>query len=182
MVSKDSNSDNCAASANALKQARQAEKPARERQELMRQLQASLSRSHRALLAQDLTGIGRGTREQVILSRNLGEEIQQMRARSDAARPASNRLTSNRLASNCAVSFAGYPPELVEELRRSERAVLQALQLQLALLGRAQHKLRVLANMLADPAIDYGPLLARRDGVPLAAAYRRGGSEPDRQV
>jgi hypothetical protein len=183
MISEDSNSDNdnSDASANALEQARQAETPARERLRLMRQLQASLSCSHRALLTQDLTGIEQATQEQLVLSRNLEAEIQQMRTGPAAARLARNRSASNRLASDSAISFAGCAPELAEELRRSERTVLQALRLQSALLVRTQHKLRVLANMLADPAIDYGPLLARRDGIPLASACKRGGSIPDRQ-
>lgn len=109
---------------------------------LMRQLQASLAQSCKALLALDLAGIERGTREQVGLSQELAE------------------------------GFARAGRELGgdegEELRQNELGVLQALRLQSALLARARCKLRVLANMLAGPSASYGPPRSRADARPHA--------------
>ncbi|MFZ0774294.1 MAG: hypothetical protein WCA49_23760 [Candidatus Sulfotelmatobacter sp.] len=118
---------------------------------LTRDLQASLSASHKALLALDLRGIERGTSEQVGLSRKLAEDLR--RGRVSPAR-------EKRLA---------------EELRQSEREVWQAARLQAALLARAQCKLRVLSNMLADPSVNYGPLLTRSGAPPHASHFKRGG-------
>ena len=53
---------------------------------------------------------------------------------------------------------------LEKELRLSGTRILEAARLQSALLARAQSKLRVMANMLADPSVDYGRLLARQVG------------------
>lgn len=119
---------------------------------LMRQLYVSLCSGHRALLALDLVGIERSTMEQAELGRKLAEYI-----------PRGTRSTENsgnkkrRPAENRARGFAACAPEMEAELRRGERDVLQALRLQGALLVRAQHKLRVIANMLADPSVSYGP-------------------------
>jgi len=97
---------------------------------LMRQLLASLSASRRALLAMDLAAIERGTREQFGLSGVLAEIVR-------GSRPCASDLTG--------------------ELKRIESEVLQALRLHSALLVRMQRKIRVIANMLADPALNYSP-------------------------
>jgi hypothetical protein len=107
---------------------------------LMRELRTSLAGSHEALLALDLAGIQRGTREQMELERRLAEELRTAEIRQ--ARPCRER-------------------QLEEELRRIEREVLQALRVQDALLARLRGKLRVLANTLAEPGGDYGALLER---------------------
>jgi hypothetical protein len=138
---------------------------------LMRQLQASLFGSRNALLALDLAGIEQGTREQVELSLQLAEDIRRESTPAAKIRP----LTRKHPASG----LAGHPPELEpelkEEIRRSEREVLQALRLQSALLVRAQCKLRVLANMLAGPSVNYGPPLTRRGALPRAFRGKASG-------
>jgi hypothetical protein len=100
---------------------------------LMRELRTSLEGSHQALLALDLAGIQQGTRAQIELGRRLAEEIRQV------------------------CPCREQQPE--EELRGIEWEVLQALRVQDALLERLRGKLRVLANMLAEPGSNYGPLL-----------------------
>jgi len=119
------------------------EEPSRTYQTLLGQLEASLHGSRKALIALDLAGMERGTREQVVLTR----EIEAVRRRSIA--PADKRTR-----------------EQEEELRQSGNRVLAAARLQAALLVRARCKLRVLANMLADPSVNYGPLLARNGASP----------------
>ena len=116
--------------------------PAQTRLTLLRQLQASLSRSCTALLALDLAGIERGTREQVGLSQELAADL-----------PRAGR------------ELAGGARE---ELRQNELGILQALRLQSALLARARCKLRVLVNMLAGPSASYGPLGLRTGARPPA--------------
>jgi hypothetical protein len=105
------------------------------RVELLQQLEASLIRSHRALIALDLAAIGQGTREQRTLCRNLAAEIRQ-----------SNTARDGRAAEN---------PELAREQRCWERRVLEASRLQAALLKRAQRKLVVIGNMLAGAERNY---------------------------
>lgn len=144
-------------SANALQRA---DDRARARLALMRQLQASLCGSHKALQALDLAGIEQGTSEQVSLSRKLAEDL-----RSHGVAACGKRLwDGNQWLDDPAAGRVQCAPSLAEELRRSERGVWQALRLQLALLERAQCKLRVLANMLADPSRNYGPLPAQSGG------------------
>ncbi len=94
---------------------------------LLRELQLSLSVSRAALLALDLSGIEQGTREQIELSHRLAEEM----------------AGENRM------------PERDLELKRAENEVRQALRLHAALLARERAKLRVLANMLAGPSVNY---------------------------
>jgi hypothetical protein len=119
----------------------------------MEQLEASLLGSHRALLALDLAGIERGTCEQAALLRKL------------TAKKLIGKFGMVRRQSGDAVfHLPGHAVELGRELRRSGTRVLAAARLQSALLARAQTKLRVLANMLAGPSVDYGPLLARQAG------------------
>jgi hypothetical protein len=102
---------------------------------LLRELEASLLGSRAALLALDLEGIERGTREQVDLV---------------------GKLEANRRLGR---ALAG--PELAEDFERCAARVGQAGRVQAALLARARAKLRVLANMLAGPSCDYGFVVSR---------------------
>ena len=101
----------------------------------MGELEASLDGSRKALLALDLSGIERGTREQVGLIRKF---------------------------EGMKVDSIARAPDLEKELRRQGTTIMGAVRLQAALLARAQGKLRVLANMLAGTSADYGQLLARQ--------------------
>jgi hypothetical protein len=122
---------------------------------LMRQLEASLHRSRKALLALDLVSIERETREQV----GLIVEFDTVRQQAMTPRATGIRQPKDR------VPAKGGEPELAEELRQSANRILNAARLQAALLMRARAKLHVLANMLAGTSIDYGPLLARNSGL-----------------
>lgn len=110
---------------------------ARARLALMGELHASLSGSCKALLTLDLAGITRGTEEQVGLSLQLADMAQE------------NRWI---VEDNAGIK---------EELKQSQHRVLQALRLQSAILGRARSKLRVLANSMAGPSVNYSPPPAR---------------------
>jgi len=126
-----------------------------DRLELMRQLEASLCRSHQALAALDLAGIRQGTRDQWSLCRSLGLRIRQVKA----------------VGSRC----TGDDTETLRELRRSEWKVLEAARLQAALLKRAQRKLVVMANMLAGAERNYGSPVAPRQGLAfVTGAGKRG--------
>lgn len=163
MVQDDSISATALASADALERValERVENSSRRRLALMRQLQASLAGSRKALLELDLAGIGRGTGEQIELNRMLAEEIQ--RDREPSAIP--KRETFKK---ECASGTE-------EELRQSERDVLHALRLQAVLLARMRSKLCVLANMLADRSVNYGPLLEQNGVLPHAFRGHRGG-------
>jgi hypothetical protein len=137
----------------------------RTRLALMRELQASLLASRKALLALDLAAIGQGTREQVELSRKLGRNIG---GRGKSAGRIGRRMEPRPVARCAALAPELEPglgpelgpelePELKAELRRAEFELWQALRLQSALLTRARAKLRVLSNMLAGPSVTYGP-------------------------
>jgi hypothetical protein len=129
--------------------------PVRSRLALMGELEASLHRSRKALLALDLAGIERATGEQVGMIR----EFQACLPRGVLP------LAIGNTGAKGAPGLVAHAPEL-EELRKSESRVLEAVRLQAALLGRAQCKLHVLANMLAGPSVTYGPWLARNGGLP----------------
>lgn len=120
---------------------------------LIGELEASLNASRKALLALDLAGIERETREQVRSIRKLEDVL----GRSMAPRV-------RGMAKDRALVRSGNSPELEpepeRELRRSCHRVLEAARLQAALLARARTKLRVLANMLAGQSVTYGPLVA----------------------
>jgi hypothetical protein len=126
-----------------------------DRLELMRQLEASLCKSHQALAALDLAGIRQGTRDQWSLCRSLGLEMRQVKA-------AEGR-------------HLGDDTETSRELRRSEWKVLEAARLQAALLKRAQRKLAVIANMLAGAERNYGPPVAPRQALPCAPHREKQG-------
>jgi hypothetical protein len=137
---------------------------------LMRELEASLQGSRKALLALDLVGIERGTREQVGLTREIEAVLQR-----GIAQPAKHRAppAKHRTAPEQESSPSAYTPELEDELRRCQNRVREAARLQAALLARAQRKLRILANMLAGPSLNYGALLGRDGALPTAFASRR---------
>lgn len=96
---------------------------------LLRELALSLSASRAALVALDLSRIEQGTREQIELS--------------------------HRLTKDLAGEDEGNVPEPELEMSQAEDEVRQALRLHAALLARVQIKLRVLANMLAGPSVNY---------------------------
>jgi hypothetical protein len=124
---------------------------------LMRQLEASLQGSRKALLALDLPQIECGTGDQIGLILEFGALLRRSKACAAADRSVEPRAPGLRTP----------PPELEEELGRSQNRILDALRLQAALLARAQCKLRVLGNMLAGPTAPYGPLPARDGGLGL---------------
>lgn len=130
--------------------------PVRSRLALMGELEASLHRSRKALLALDLAGIERATGEQVGMIREFQACLR---------RGVAPQATEKSGAKN-ALGLSAPAPNPEEELRKSESRVLEAVRLQAALLGRAQCKLHVLANMLAGPSVTYGPWLARNGGLP----------------
>lgn len=137
------------------------EEHARARLALMGELHTSLSGSCEALLALDLAGIARGTREQVELSVQLARVMTQgnQRMMKDESR-AQNQFAPT-LAAASAVLEAETRDRTREELEQSQDRVLHALRLQSAILRRARAKLRVLANALAGPSVNYGPPRAR---------------------
>jgi hypothetical protein len=109
---------------------------------LMERLQISLERGSHALLALDLAGIRQQTAEQAIMSGELKA-----------------RLTRNRTSKAQA-----------RELEQKACCVFRAARLHLALLARLQHKLLVMANMLAGTSADYAPVLAGGRNLPLASS------------
>lgn len=128
---------------------------------LMGQLEASLLGSRKALLALDLAGIERGTREQIVLAAEMAALLRRDFAPSAQQSPLVEHLAEHSSEAG-SLSLPGGATGLQEELRKSESRVLRAARLQAALLVRARGKLRVLANVLAGPSIDYGPLLERK--------------------
>jgi hypothetical protein len=135
---------------------------ARARLAIMGELYTSLLASCEALLALDLGGITRGTREQVGLSARLAREMGQEnrcavkdkpRAESGAASHVTARASALEAVRGVEIRAAAQ-----QELKQSYR-VLQALRLQSAILRRAGAKLRVLTNALAGPSANYGPPL-----------------------
>ena len=97
---------------------------------VMSELEASLLASQKAVLSLDLDGIEGETRAQIALVAKL------------AALSPREALT---------------PANVVyQQLRQCERRTLQAGRVQAALLARLRSKLRVLANVLAGPGVNYG--------------------------
>jgi hypothetical protein len=115
----------------------------------MAELEASLLCSRKALLALDLAAIERQTDEQTDLVRRFEKLLGDgMLAPASQVKKVKQETLST--ANFCAPSFG-------EEVRHNARRIAEAARLQAALLTRAQHKLRVLANMLAGPSVTYGP-------------------------
>ena len=121
---------------------------------LMRELEASLHCSRKALLALDLVAMESATGQQITLIREFDALLRQTTA----------SIAFDRSAAPSASGLPGELWEVNEELRGSQNRIMGALRLQAALLTRAQCKLRVLANMLAGPTVPYGPLLGRDSG------------------
>jgi len=119
---------------------------------LMSKLEASLEASLRALLALDLSEIERRTKEQAALSTELAAVRMQSPALGD---PAAARKAS----------------DLFQESQSMEFRILDALRLQSAVLKRSQSKLRVMANMLADPSAAYTRPPAKRRLVRASQAF-----------
>jgi hypothetical protein len=140
----------------------------RTRLEVMPALEASLSRSRDALLAMNLGGIERGTREQLGFIR----ELTAARLQGVASPPGGVRQPREDEESARPVHAA----ELMEELLERENRIRKAARLQAALLARARYKLRVLGNMLAGLSITYGPQGVRNRALPFAAK-RHGESD-----
>jgi hypothetical protein len=118
----------------------------RSRLALMPALEASLRRSREALVAMNLEGIERGTREQVGFISELKAASQRKLLPGGSRQPQENRE----------LVFSASAVEL-EELRQIENRVREAARLQSALLARARYKLRVLANMLVGLSKTYRP-------------------------
>jgi hypothetical protein len=133
-----------------------------ERLKVLRELETSLNGSRRALLALDLAGIEQGTREQIGLVRELRRfperAVKVKMIRRGREKLSGLEVEAQETGGNETVPW---PREAAEEIRRSELAVLQAARVQAALLARAQRKLRILANMLAGPTLNYGSLFAK---------------------
>ncbi len=153
------------------------EERARARLALMGELHTSLSASCEALLALDLAGIMRGTREQVGLSVRLAREVAQERQCAVQDKPLAQSRPALYLAAASPALNAEQRPEVKEEFKRSQDRVLQALRLQSAILARARAKLRVLANALAGPSVNYGPPPARSSALSQPHTFddQRGG-------
>jgi hypothetical protein len=131
---------------------------------LMGQLLASLTAGHRDLLALDLAGMQRRTGEQEILARGLNTVL----GPSLWAEPG-NRLPGDGMSERSGLTATD--PELIGALAGGACSILQASRLHAALLRRAQHRLRVIANTLAGSSVDYGPLM---NGIAPALALPRG--------
>jgi len=127
---------------------------------VMRELESSVEDSRKALLALDLAGIERGTQDHLALVRKIDSLLQRRRT----------IVAGGRFEGTTSAGFPSLLPELDEELRQSQMRISDALRLQSALLVRARHKLRVLANMLAGPARPYGPPPAQNSGLTNSSA------------
>lgn len=125
---------------------------------LLKKLEASLARSHRALISLDLPAIEQSTKEQRMLSVHLSLEMR-------------------RPAVAGGVSKTKHP-ELSCELTNRGWKVLHAAQLQAALLKRAHRKLHVMANMLAGSDRNYAAPLAPNNGLRICASPQRSRTDP----
>jgi hypothetical protein len=132
-----------------------------ERLQLLRELEASLGGSRQALLALDLAGIEQGTCEQVALVREL-QKFPEMRMPRPRLGQTGERREGGTQETGSEVPT--WSRETAEDVRRCEEAVLQAARVQAALLARARRKLRILANMLAGPSLNYSCLFAKTNG------------------
>ncbi len=129
---------------------------------LMRELLASLSASRKAVRAMDLTAIQQETMQQLKLRQEFAEHLcGETKAREVRSIEVRNKEAREESARSTALDPKICAPELHEQLKQTEISVLHALQLQSALLTRAQRKVRVMANMLADPSRNYGISLAQ---------------------
>ena len=138
------------------------------------ELDVSLAASRKALVALDPEAIEHCTREQIALIMQLAVSLEAAKSFADAEAPAGSSNQSSR------VMACGS-----QELRERAMRVRDAARLQLALLARAQRKLRALANALAGPETTYGTFLRMEHNVlstaiELSTANPRGGLHPCR--
>lgn len=148
---------------------------ARVRLAIMGELHTSLLASCEALLALDLGGITRGTREQVGLSARLAREMGQETQCAVQDKPLAQNQPGPYFAAGSPALNAKKRAEITEELKQSRDRVWQALRLQSAILARALAKLRVLANAVAGPSVNYGPPPVHSGARLHALDCRRGG-------
>jgi hypothetical protein len=137
-----------------------------ERLQLLRELEASLGGSRQALLALDLAGIEQGTREQVGLVRELQRYSErEMQMPRPTLEKTGERLGGRKgKTQETGAEVPTWSQEMAEDVRHCEEAVLQAARVQAALLARTRRKLRILANMLAGPSLNYSCLFAKPNG------------------
>jgi hypothetical protein len=115
---------------------------------LLRDLEASLEATQKAVLARDLDGLEQSTREQKQLQRALAILWAESGTPPQASLP--TRLES------CA-------PHLAAELRAAGMRVLHLGRVQAGLLVRAQRSLRMIAHLLAGPESNYSPVPAQME-------------------
>jgi hypothetical protein len=112
--------------------------------DLLQKLEESIVRGCEAMLKLDLEGIENGTREQLhLLQEFAGVGPQFAKAARSPAKSSSE--TAEQGAADARL------------VKAAALRVIHATRLQLALLARAQRKLRVLAHMLAGPGACYLP-------------------------
>ena len=110
---------------------------------LLRDLEASLETTQKAVLARDLVGLGQGTHEQIRLHQALETVLDRTYARIGGPADGPWRLRCE--------------PCLAAELHASAMRVLHLGRVQAALLVRAQRSLRMISNLLAGPESSYSP-------------------------
>jgi hypothetical protein len=130
---------------------------------LLRDLEASLEATQKAVLARDLSGLERSTGEQLRLQRALAI----LWAESGTHPKAS-----------LATWLQGCAPQLAAELRAAEMRVLYLGRVQAGLLVRAQRSLRMIAHLLAGPESNYSPVPAQMEISVQAPAPDRGEERP----
>lgn len=116
--------------------------------EIMQELEVSLERGRKALLALDLAGIEQECGEQRDMAQRLRMWVMQ---------PEMTSSTCSEFPSASASELFLDRFLLEQAIHLSRSRILQAVRLQRALLQRAQCRLRVLGNMLAGPAALYHP-------------------------
>jgi len=128
--------------------ARNEKRIARDYPVLLNALQGSLAASQSALLRRDLAALEQCTREQFGLCGELRGVLQ------DKFSDTTSYIgqATERLPKAVARIESRFSPDLHSQ----ELALRQALRVYLAVLARSRHQLRVLANMLAGPSIEYG--------------------------
>jgi hypothetical protein len=108
-------------------------------------LEASLRASQAALLARDLSGIEKGTRDQILLQKELAILSS---TRRDLAETLPGGRSGRRPLTN---------GPLAAELREAQLRALHLGRVQAALLIRAQRSLRMLSHLVAGAQANYGP-------------------------
>jgi hypothetical protein len=129
---------------------------------LLRELEASLLASQKAVQRLDLESIERGTCEQVALVAKLAAASPRG---SDAPTESSDQPATqeSRHMGQAASVLQVYVRDEAKEPRLCAARIMHAARVQGALLARMQGKLRVLSNMLAGPGVDYA-LMADSSG------------------